>query len=130
MVILFALVGAGAGIFLGTLFRNEQQAIGVSLLLGLGLGALGGCMVPLEVFSPTMRRVAHITPQAWGNDAFARLVGHGASITGILPQLGVLAAYAAVLLALATWRLRRVLAGERVSCTVQIADVSASNLRR
>jgi hypothetical protein len=27
-----------------------------------------------------MRRVAHITPQAWGNDAFARLVGHGASI--------------------------------------------------
>ena len=109
VVILFTLVAAGAGIFLGTLFRNEQQAVGISLLLGLGLGALGGCMVPLEVFSPTMRRVAHITPQAWGNDAFARLVGHGATITGILPQLGVLAAYAAVLLALATWRLRRVL---------------------
>ena len=109
VVILFALVGAGAGIFLGTLFRNEQQATGVSLLLGLGLGALGGCMVPLEVFSPTMRRVAHITPQAWGNDAFARLVGHGASVGGILPQLGVLAAYAVALLALASWRLRRVL---------------------
>ncbi|MGO9160498.1 MAG: ABC transporter permease [Streptosporangiaceae bacterium] len=109
VVILFALVGAGAGILLGTLFRNEQQAVGISLLLGLGLAALGGCMVPLEVFSPTMKRVAHITPQAWGNDAFANLVGHGASITGILPQLGVLAAYAAVLLALATWRLRHVL---------------------
>jgi ABC-2 type transport system permease protein len=87
VVVLFALVASGAGIFVGTLFRNEQQAIGVSLLLGLGLGALG-CMVPLEVFSPTMRRVAHITPQAWGNDAFVRLVGHGASIGGILPQLG------------------------------------------
>jgi ABC-2 type transport system permease protein len=109
VVILYALVGAGAGIFVGTLFRNEQQAIGVSLLLGLGLGALGNCMVPLEVFSPTMRRVAHLTPQAWGNDAFARLVGHGASIAGILPQLGILAAYAAVLLTLAAWRLRRVL---------------------
>jgi linearmycin/streptolysin S transport system permease protein len=66
-------------------------------------------MVPLEVFSPTMRQVAHITPQAWGNDAFAKLVGHGATLTGILPQLGVLAAYAAVLLALAAWRLHRVL---------------------
>ena len=109
VVILFALVGAGAGILLGTLFRTEQQAIGVSLLLGLGLGALGGCMVPLEVFSPTMKRVAHLTPQAWGNDAFARLVGHHAAVTAILPQLGILAAYAAVLLALATWRLRRVL---------------------
>jgi ABC-2 type transport system permease protein len=110
-VVLFALAGAGAGIFVGTLFRNEQQAAGVSLLLGLGLGALGGCMVPLEVFSPVMRRVAHVTPQAWGNDAFARLVGHGASVAGILPQLGVLAAYAAVLLALAAWRLRHVLLG-------------------
>jgi ABC-2 type transport system permease protein len=109
VVILFSLAAAGAGVFVGTLFRNEQQAAGVALLLGLGLGALGGCMVPLEVFSPVMRNVAHITPQAWGNDAFARLVGHGASITGILPQLGVLAAYAAVLLALAAWRLRRVL---------------------
>jgi hypothetical protein len=36
---------------------------------------------------------------------------HGASIGGILPQLGVLAAYAAVLLTLAAWRLRRVLSG-------------------
>jgi ABC-2 type transport system permease protein len=110
VVIVFALVAAGAGVFVGTLFRNEQQATGISLLLGLGLGALGGCMVPLEVFSPTMRRIAHITPQAWGNDAFAKLVGHGASIAGILPQLGVLAAYAVVLLALASWRLRHVLA--------------------
>jgi ABC-2 type transport system permease protein len=109
VVVVFALVAAGAGVFVGTLFRNEQQATGISLLLGLGLGALGGCMVPLEVFTPTMRQVAHITPQAWGNDAFAKLVGHGASITGILPQLGVLAAYAVVLLALASWRLRRVL---------------------
>jgi ABC-2 type transport system permease protein len=110
VVILFALVGAGAGIFVGTLFRNEQQASAISLLLGLGLGALGGCMVPLEVFSPVLRRVAHITPQAWANDAFAKLVGHGASIAGILPQLGVLAAYAAALLTLAAWRLRRVMA--------------------
>jgi hypothetical protein len=46
VVILFALVGAGAGTFPGTLFRNEQQATGVSLLLGLGLGAPGGCDQP------------------------------------------------------------------------------------
>jgi hypothetical protein len=36
----------------------------VSLLLGLGLAARGGCMVPPEVFSPAMKRIAHITPQA------------------------------------------------------------------
>ena len=105
---LFVLVSSGAGIFLGTLFRNEQQVLGVSLLTGLGLAALGGCMVPLEVFSPTMKRVAHVTPHAWANEAFAKLAS-GASITGIGTQLAVLAAFAAALLALATWRLRRAL---------------------
>jgi linearmycin/streptolysin S transport system permease protein len=50
VVILFSLVGFGAGICLGTLLRNEQQAMGVSVLAGMGLAALGGCMVPLELF--------------------------------------------------------------------------------
>jgi ABC-2 type transport system permease protein len=109
VIVLYILAASGAGIFVGTLFRNEQQAVGISLLLGLGLGALGGCMVPLEIFSPTVRRIAHVTPQAWGNDAFAKLAVPGASITGIGPQLGALAAFAVVLLALAAWRLRRVL---------------------
>lgn len=109
IVILFTLVSAGAAIFLGALLRNAQQASGVSLILGLGLAAIGGSMVPLQVFPPTMQTIAHITPHAWANDAFAQLIANGASITGILPQLGVLAGYAAALLALATWRLHRVL---------------------
>jgi ABC-2 type transport system permease protein len=109
LVVLFGLVAAGFGIFMGTLFRNEQQAQGISLLLGLGLAALGGCMVPLEVFSPTMKTIAHITPHAWANDAFAKLIGDGDTIGAILPQLGVLAIYAVALLTLATWRLRRTL---------------------
>jgi ABC-2 type transport system permease protein len=109
VVILYACAGAGAGTLVGALFRNEQQAAGISLLLGLGLGALGGCMAPLEIFPPALKRIAHLTPQAWGNDAFDKLVGHGASITGILPQLGALAAFAAVLLSVAAWRLHRVL---------------------
>ena len=110
IVVLFGLVASGFGILVGTLFRNEQQAQGLGLLLGLGLAALGGCMVPLEVFSPTMKRVAHLTPHAWANDAFTKLIGNGASIGAILPQLAVLLGYAVVVLALATWRLRRVLA--------------------
>lgn len=109
VVVLFTLVSAGAAVFLGSLLRNAQQAAGVSLILGLGLAAVGGSMVPLEVFPPTMQKIAHITPHAWANDAFAQLVANGASITGILPELGVLTGFAAVLLMLATWRLHRVL---------------------
>jgi ABC-2 type transport system permease protein len=107
ILIVFSLVGAGAGMLLGSIARTEQQAFPFGLLLGLGLGALGGCMVPLEVFTPAMRRIAHATPQAWANDAFSELLRHGGSIVTVGKYLAILLGYALVILALATWRLRR-----------------------
>ena len=109
VIILFALVAAGAGLLLGTLIRNEQQTQGITLLLGLGLAAIGGCMFPLELFPPTMKAIAHLTPHAWANDAFLQLIGNGANVLQIAPQLGVIALYAAVLLGLSGFRLRQAL---------------------
>ncbi len=109
IVLLFSAVGAGAGLLAGTLFRNDQQAGGISIMLGLGLAALGGAMLPADLFSDTMQRVAHITPHAWALDGFAELVRHNGTILDILPELGVLALYAIVLFSIAGWRLRKVL---------------------
>jgi ABC-2 type transport system permease protein len=108
VLILVALsaVGAGAGMLLGSTFSNDQQAGGVGVMLALGLAALGGAMFPLDLFSPTMQKVAHITPHAWALDGYAELVRRGGTVVDILPELGVLTLYAAVLLALAAWRLR------------------------
>jgi ABC-2 type transport system permease protein len=106
VVVAFALVGAGAGLLMGAVLSNDQQAGGVGVMLGLGLAALGGCMLPLELFSPTLQTVAHFTPHAWGLDAFAELVRNNGTIVDILPELGVLLGFAVVLLSLATWRLR------------------------
>jgi ABC-2 type transport system permease protein len=94
---------------IGTVFRNAEQAGGVGVMLGLGLAALGGCMLPIQLFSPTLRQIAHVTPHAWAIDAFAKLVQDDGGLLDILPELGVLAAYAAVLLLLASWRLRVVI---------------------
>jgi ABC-2 type transport system permease protein len=109
VLLLFCLVGTGASMLFASVLSNLQQAIGVALLIGLGMAAIGGSMAPLEIFPDTLRTIAHVTPHAWGNEAFAELIGDGASVTDILPQLGVLALYAAVLLTLATWRLRKTL---------------------
>ncbi|MEO3859647.1 ABC transporter permease [Acrocarpospora sp. B8E8] len=109
VLLMFSLVGSGAAMLVGSVLRTEQQAIAVGLFLGLGLGALGGSMAPLEVFSPPVRIAAHFTPHAWASDAFAELVRRGGGLADVLPQLGVLAAFAAVLFALGTWRLRRTL---------------------
>src|SRR5660398_238413 len=51
-----------------------------------------------------MRTIAHITPHAWAYDAFAKIQRHDAGLVDILPQLGVLAAMAAVLLVRAPGR--------------------------
>ena len=106
ILIAFSAVGAGAGILLGATFKNDQQASGIGVMLSLGLAALGGAMLPLELFGPTMQQVAHLTPHAWALDGFAELVRRGGTTVDILPELGVLSLYAAVLLILAGWRLR------------------------
>jgi ABC-2 type transport system permease protein len=111
LLLVFSLVGSGAATLIGALLRTEGSALAWAATAGLGVAALGGTMVPLESFSATMRAVAHLTPHAWGYDAFAGLIRHGASLIDILPSLAVLAAYAGVLFALGLWRLRRALTG-------------------
>jgi ABC-2 type transport system permease protein len=106
---LFGLTAAGAAMLMGSVFRNDQQAGGVGVMLGLGLAALGGAMVPVEVMPASMQQVARGTPHAWALDGFAVLVRQNGSVTDILPQLGVLAAFAAGALLVAAWRFRTVI---------------------
>lgn len=107
LVVTFGLVATGVAMIAGALFRNDQQAGGVGVFLGLGLAALGGSMVPLDIFTGTMRQVAHVTPHAWAYDGFRELVRQDGGVADILPQLAVLAAMGAATLTLATWLLRR-----------------------
>jgi ABC-2 type transport system permease protein len=106
----FCLVGTGVAVLVGSLCSNEHQAQPIGFLLGLGLAALGGSMAPLEVFPSTARTIAHITPHAWANDAFSKLLKHGGDLITVLPQIGVLLAFALAAIALAGWQLRRTLA--------------------
>ncbi len=106
LLVTFAAVGAGAGMLMGAVFSNDAQATGVGIVVSLGLAALGGCMLPVELFSPTMQKVAHLTPHAWALDGFAELVRRNGTVVDILPELAILTVYATVLLLLASWRLR------------------------
>lgn len=103
---LFSAVAAGAAMLVGALMSNDEQAAGITIMIGLGMGALGGTMFPLELFGSTMTTVAHVTPHAWAVDAFTATIRDGATIADVLPEIGVLAGYAAVLVGIATWRLR------------------------
>ncbi|MFE6648851.1 ABC transporter permease [Nocardioides sp. NPDC057772] len=107
MMLLFATVAGGAGMVLGAAATNAQQSTAIGLLAGLGISALGGSMMPLEFYSPTMLTVAHLTPHAWAADGFATLVRHEGTVLDVLPQLGALAGFATVLFGIGSWALRR-----------------------
>lgn len=106
ILLCFAAVAAGAGTLIGAMFSSSQQASGVAIMAGLLLAALGGCMFPLELFGPTMRSVANAVPHAWAVDALNVLMRQGGNLASVLPNVGVLLAFATLLFALAAWRLR------------------------
>jgi ABC-2 type transport system permease protein len=107
VVVLFALVGTGAAMLMGSSLHNAEQAGALGVFIGLAFAALGGCMVPIEFFPPAMVTVAHFTPHAWALDAFDEILREGGTVADIGPELGVLALFAAALLAIATVAFRR-----------------------
>ena len=60
VVVLFALAATGAAMLMGAVLRNAAQAGAMGVFLGLVLAAIGGCMVPLEIFPPAMKTIAHL----------------------------------------------------------------------
>lgn len=111
IVVSFALVATAAALFVGALVTNESQSSAIGISLGLALAALGGCMVPFEIFPSWLRSVAHITPHAWAVDAFTEVVQRGGGLGQIGVELAVLALFGLSLLAAASVTLRRAIVG-------------------
>jgi ABC-2 type transport system permease protein len=107
LVVTWSLVGTGAGVLAGTVFRTPEQATSIGPPLGIMFGMLGGCMWPLEIVGSAMRTLGHLTPHAWAVDAWTAVVAKGATVGDIASDLGVLLAFAAGLLIVATVRMRR-----------------------
>jgi ABC-2 type transport system permease protein len=111
VVVMFALVGTGAALVVGVFSNNADQAGTLGVFAGMALGALGGAMVPIEIFGEPMRSVAMVTPHAWAIKGLREVALHGGGVPDILVPLAVLGLFAAALLALGVWRFRRLLAG-------------------
>jgi ABC-2 type transport system permease protein len=98
---MLSLAFAGAAALVSMRSRTEEQAISLAVVLGIVGGLLGGCMYPLDVVGPVVRGVGHVVPQAWAMDAFVKLIYDHDGLTAVLPEIGALALFAAVLCALA-----------------------------
>jgi ABC-2 type transport system permease protein len=106
IVLAFGLVGAAVAMLVGAVATNAEQAGSVAVFVSLALGALGGCMVPLEFMPETMQSIARLTPHAWAVDGLRSLVTDGGGLASVAPQVGVLLVFGLVLATIATWRFR------------------------
>ncbi len=107
VVVAFSAVAAAGGLLLGAWLDSEERVGGVAPPIALVLAAVGGSMVPLELFPEWLLGVARATPHAWGNLAFAEILRRDAGVADVVPNLLVLAAQALVLGGAATLLLRR-----------------------
>jgi ABC-2 type transport system permease protein len=111
IVILFGVVSAAVALLIGAIASNADQAGSLGVFLGLALGALGGCMIPIVFMPPVMQQIARLLPHSWALDGLQSLVRDGGGVETVLPNLAVLSAFAVVLLVLAAWRFRKAIAG-------------------
>lgn len=109
IVVLFALVGTGAAMVIGVFSNNPDQAGALGVMAGMLLGALGGAMVPLEIFPEPAHTIAYATPHSWAIQGLREVALRDGAVGDVLVELGALLVYAIALMAIGTWRFRRIL---------------------
>lgn len=104
LLLAFAGVGCGGGLVVGAIGRDPERTSSITPFVGIVLGAIGGCMVPLEFFPPAIDAVAHVTPHYWAVTGWEDLIIDGGGLADVGVNLAVLAVMAVALSAAAILR--------------------------
>ena len=97
----------GLGSFLTSLARNEQEAFGVALIVGLFLSLVGGNLLPPGSLPEFLQIVSLGTPNGWALVGFGRLALLHESAGSVLGPFLVLCLIAVISFGLAMIRVRR-----------------------
>lgn len=89
------------GVVFAAYLRSSQTLNAVNSLTVMTLAGLGGAFTPVAVMPGWAQAMAPATPTYWAMTGYRAVVLDGASIVGTLPAVGILLAFAAVLVAVA-----------------------------
>lgn len=104
--VMMVVAAATFGVMLASLVGSAKSAMSAAVFTSLTLAPLGGSWWPLFVAPEWMQTLGLFTPHGWANDAFNKLMLFGAQGADVAANLGVLALFAAVFLAVALLRFR------------------------
>nr|MBP8974291.1 ABC transporter permease [Anaerolineae bacterium] len=106
VMLVYTLTVTALGVALATVARTSAQAANLSMLFSMTLAPLGGAWWPLEIVPPFMKTIGHLTPVAWGMEAFQEMMFYGGTLADIAPMLGALLGMAALFFAFGLLRFR------------------------
>ncbi len=92
------------GLFIGSVSRNENQVILITMGSLLILGLMGGAIFPLELTGRTFAALGHLLPTAWAIEGLQNIVLRGAGIQSVLLPAGILGLYALGFFGLGVWK--------------------------
>lgn len=101
-----ALAAAAFGTTMGTFIKTQGQANGLSVMFGMVFALMGGCWYPLELFPTAIQNVVKVLPTTWAMQGMLDLVLRGGGLREVLPEAGVLLAFALVFFSVGVGRFR------------------------
>ncbi|MBJ7610605.1 MAG: ABC transporter permease [Candidatus Dormibacteraeota bacterium] len=96
----------GIGFLLTSAARTSESARGLSTFVAFPMMFLSGIFFPITTLPSWLQTVVHVLPLTWLTDAMHRVMNDGVGLADIALDCLVLAAWAVVTFAIATWRFR------------------------
>ena len=96
----------GIGFLLTSAARTSESARGLASFVAFPMMFLSGVFFPITTLPSWLQTLVHVLPLTWLTDALHRVMNDGAGFAAIGLDCLVLAAWAAVTFAIATWRFR------------------------
>lgn len=90
MTLVTSSAASSLSLFLATMCNSRAQLNWVSVVLVLGMSALGGSMVPRYLMSEKIREVGLLTFNAWALDGYNKVFWRNLPLQSLWPQLAVL----------------------------------------
>jgi ABC-2 type transport system permease protein len=96
----------GIGFLLTSAARTSESARGLSSMVAFPMMFLSGVFFPITTLPSWIQTAVHILPLTWLTDALHQVMNNGAALADVALDCLVLAAWALLTFALATWRFR------------------------
>jgi ABC-2 type transport system permease protein len=104
--LLMIIMSAAFSLMLATLARTQRSAGSLAVITSLVLAPLGGCWWPFFLYPAWLQNIARVTPHAWANIGFNKLMVYGADFGAALPDMLALVGFAVAFVLIAVWRFR------------------------